>query len=257
MSQWAAWVNALRAVAAWYVPHLLRAPPTAPPRGKEDRAASATPATEAFVVDLEEEEEEQTRQHQRQRQRWRQETADGHAVVAGRGGQGVAIPMLQLQQQAPVRTPPKPRHQQQGGGPLAAGPIARVFRMDAPPPSAAAGPDMGASGHHRPVSWPTPAGSARRWASARTGAPPVSRDQVEAWRQQLFHHIRFNRVEEVVGTLGAGCPVEVEDQGTGDTPLLAACRFGWLEIADVCLQRGGCNDPHPAFGRTALQVRAQ
>ena len=44
------------------------------------------------------------------------------------------------------------------------------------------------------------------------------------------------------------------DDQTGDTGLLLACRLGLAKVVDVCLRAGARNDPHPAFGQTALQA---
>ena len=49
--------------------------------------------------------------------------------------------------------------------------------------------------------------------------------------------------------------MNIMEQGTGDTPLIVACRFGWVGIVELCLDYGAKNDPHPHFGKTALQVR--
>jgi ankyrin repeat protein len=51
-----------------------------------------------------------------------------------------------------------------------------------------------------------------------------------------------------------GCPVDIMEHGTGDTPLIVACRQGWKGIVELCLEFGAKNDPHPQFGKTALQV---
>ena len=51
-----------------------------------------------------------------------------------------------------------------------------------------------------------------------------------------------------------GCPVDLMEEHTRDTALLVAARCGWVNIAELCLQLGAKNDPHPHFGKTALQV---
>ena len=55
--------------------------------------------------------------------------------------------------------------------------------------------------------------------------------------------------------LDHGLSVDVmEDNDRKDTPLIAACRLGRTEIVQIALQFNAKNDPHPEFGRTALQV---
>ncbi len=79
-------------------------------------------------------------------------------------------------------------------------------------------------------------------------------ERLEYWTATLFNHIRANRKGEVALALGEGCPVNIMEPGTGDTPLIVACRYGWVGIAALCLDYGAKNDPHPHFGKTALQV---
>lgn len=44
------------------------------------------------------------------------------------------------------------------------------------------------------------------------------------------------------------------EPGTGDTPLMIACRRGDALGVRICLQHGAKNDPHPEFGQTALHA---
>lgn len=90
-------------------------------------------------------------------------------------------------------------------------------------------------------------------ADERDTEAPSSED-LKFWTATLFDHVRHNRLQDVAAALGSGCPVDLQEPSTGDTPLLIACRHGWLEITDLCLQRGARNDPHPHFGQTALQT---
>lgn len=89
--------------------------------------------------------------------------------------------------------------------------------------------------------------------TASQGAPWDVGD-VRAWRRRLFPAIVRGDVVQVVALFDDRCPVDLVQPGTGDTPLLLACRLGNVEIARECLRRGSRNDPHPDFGQTALQA---
>eukprot|EP00941_MAST-03F_sp_MAST-3F-sp1_P001711 g1711.t1 len=75
------------------------------------------------------------------------------------------------------------------------------------------------------------------------------------WGDHLFHCAQKREVRQVEALLDEGCPVDLMDPdgGSGDTVLLLACRFGYTEIAELCLSRGAKFDPHPEYGQTALQ----
>jgi len=52
-----------------------------------------------------------------------------------------------------------------------------------------------------------------------------------------------------------GCPIDFMDDESGDTVLIIACRLGLFDVARLALLGYNAkNDPHPAFGQTALQV---
>mmetsp|Transcript_53338 Transcript_53338/g.79704 ORF Transcript_53338/g.79704 Transcript_53338/m.79704 type:complete len:1448 (-) Transcript_53338:1919-6262(-) len=73
-------------------------------------------------------------------------------------------------------------------------------------------------------------------------------------RSRFFEAVKAGDVEKFSWHLDNGCPVDFLEDGTADTPLLAACRFGQGEIVSLALARGAKNDPHPSFGQTALQT---
>jgi len=74
------------------------------------------------------------------------------------------------------------------------------------------------------------------------------------WRYEVFNAVKENSVEAVARLFDQGCPVDIMEKGTGDTPMLAAARLGYIDIVHCCLERGARNDPHPSFGLTALQA---
>lgn len=77
---------------------------------------------------------------------------------------------------------------------------------------------------------------------------------IRAWQKRLFPAVMRGDVHAVQALFDQGCPVNLVQTGTGDTPLLLACRLGDIEIVGECLRRGSRNDPHPDFGQTALQA---
>lgn len=79
-------------------------------------------------------------------------------------------------------------------------------------------------------------------------------DTIRAWRRRLFPAVSRGDVPAVLALFDQGCPVDLVQTGTGDTPMLLACRLGDIEMTRECLRRGSCNDPHPAFGQTALHA---
>lgn len=79
-------------------------------------------------------------------------------------------------------------------------------------------------------------------------------DTVRSWRRRLFPAISRGDAGTVSALFDQGCPVDLAQVGTGDTPLLLACRLGHIGVVGECLRRGSRNDPHPEFGQTALQA---
>lgn len=79
-------------------------------------------------------------------------------------------------------------------------------------------------------------------------------DTLRAWRRRLFPAVSRGDVTAVLALFDQGCPVDLVQAGTGDTPLLLACRLGDIGMVGECLRRGSRNDPHPDFGQTALQA---
>jgi ankyrin repeat protein len=54
--------------------------------------------------------------------------------------------------------------------------------------------------------------------------------------------------------LETGADVNCLDPQTSDSPLMIACRNGYIDIIHLCLAFGAKNDPHPDFGQTALHA---
>lgn len=79
-------------------------------------------------------------------------------------------------------------------------------------------------------------------------------DTIRAWRRRLFPAVTRGDIATVIALFDQGCPVDIIQTGTGDTPMLLACRLGDIEMTRECLRRGSRNDPHPDFGQTALQA---
>lgn len=79
-------------------------------------------------------------------------------------------------------------------------------------------------------------------------------DTIHAWRRRLFPAVTRGDVPAVLALFDQGCPVDLVQTGTGDTPMLLACRLGDIEMTRECLRRGSRNDPHPEFGQTALHA---
>ena len=93
-------------------------------------------------------------------------------------------------------------------------------------------------------------------AAAKPSRPRINTvEQVTFWRVTVFNHARHNRYDDVHAAFDDGCPVDLlEAASPRDSVLLVACRAGWTRIAELCLQRGANFDPHPDFGRNALQL---
>ena len=76
-----------------------------------------------------------------------------------------------------------------------------------------------------------------------------------AHNEKVFHAARTGNVQSLVAYIDRdGCPIDVMEGSSGDTPLLLACRLGHAHVVDLCLKRGAHNDPHPSYGQTALQA---
>ncbi|KAL7550684.1 hypothetical protein ACHAWF_013903 [Thalassiosira exigua] len=91
-------------------------------------------------------------------------------------------------------------------------------------------------------------------------APSAARMTVPRWDPKLHAEALFEAAREGdEGTLrwffDHGCPVDFMDDKTGDTVLIVACRLGLLDVAKLALLGYHArNDPHPDFGKTALQT---
>lgn len=79
-------------------------------------------------------------------------------------------------------------------------------------------------------------------------------DTIRAWRRRIFPAVMRGDLSAVLALFDQGCPVDLVQTGTGDTPMLLACRLGDIEMTRECLRRGSRNDPHPEFGQTALHA---
>ncbi|CAM9722824.1 unnamed protein product, partial [Laminaria digitata] len=86
------------------------------------------------------------------------------------------------------------------------------------------------------------------------GGETWSVETVRSWRRRLFPAVSRGDAGTVSAIFDQGCPVDLAQVGTGDSPLLLACRLGNIGVAGECLRRGSRNDPHPDFGQTALQA---
>ncbi|CAM9457531.1 unnamed protein product, partial [Discosporangium mesarthrocarpum] len=108
------------------------------------------------------------------------------------------------------------------------------------------GVGLGNTASFRPATESGNSGSVRNWSS----------NTLQAWQQHLFLSVRQGRTASAVSILDEGCPVDLMEDGTGDTALLLACRIGSTDLVEECLRRGARNDPHPQFGQTAVQAAA-
>ena len=93
---------------------------------------------------------------------------------------------------------------------------------------------------------------------AKTNVPMRHRSK-QNWNDEvnlkpLFMAVRQGSVEFVGRCLHEGCPIDVLEDETGDTILIAACRMGREKIVQLALKWQARNDPHPQFGQTALQA---
>lgn len=55
---------------------------------------------------------------------------------------------------------------------------------------------------------------------------------------QLFGFVRLNREADVRRLIQGGLNIDTQEKGSGDTPLLLACRLGFHELAATCLELG-------------------
>lgn len=70
----------------------------------------------------------------------------------------------------------------------------------------------------------------------------------------LFSACRGNRLGLVKEIIEHGCPIDLTESDSGDTPLLIACEKGFTQLLEYCLQQKAAIDPHPDFGYTGFQV---
>lgn len=74
------------------------------------------------------------------------------------------------------------------------------------------------------------------------------------WMDHLFSACRGNRLGLVKEIIEHGCPIDLTESDSGDTPLLIACEKGFTQLLEYCLQQKAAIDPHPDFGYTGFQV---
>lgn len=91
-------------------------------------------------------------------------------------------------------------------------------------------------------------------SSPRPGSSRFDNRRMEAVQQAMLRHACSGNAQALLECLAMGCAVDIMDPATGDTPLLLACRNGHANIAQICLDYGARNDPHPDFGQTALHA---
>ena len=53
------------------------------------------------------------------------------------------------------------------------------------------------------------------------------------WKKWLLTYARHGRVEELTGLVDSGCPLDLMEDKTGETALMAACRKGHLNVVSV------------------------
>jgi hypothetical protein len=90
--------------------------------------------------------------------------------------------------------------------------------------------------------------------SSRPGSSRFDNRRMEALQQAMLRHACSGNAPALLECLAQGYAVDIMDAATGDTPLLLACRNGHANIAQICLNYGARNDPHPDFGQTALHA---
>lgn len=71
---------------------------------------------------------------------------------------------------------------------------------------------------------------------------------------QLFAAITRGDKDEAARLLRLGIPINDLDPVSTDSPLMIACRRGFPQLVQLCLDYGAKNDPHPDFGQTALHA---
>lgn len=71
---------------------------------------------------------------------------------------------------------------------------------------------------------------------------------------QLFNAVSRGDKDETARLLRLGIPINDLDPSTTDSPLMVACRRGYPDLVQLCLDYGAKNDPHPDFGQTALHA---
>lgn len=72
--------------------------------------------------------------------------------------------------------------------------------------------------------------------------------------QQLFTAAYTNDINTLKQYIFLGYSIDCMEKDSGDTPLMIACRKGYIEFVTMCFEYGAKNDPHPSFGQTCLHV---
>ena len=53
-----------------------------------------------------------------------------------------------------------------------------------------------------------------------------SPELIQYWKDTLFDHCRHDRSTDLVNALNEGCPVDLMEEKSGDSPLMLCCRLG-------------------------------
>ena len=76
-------------------------------------------------------------------------------------------------------------------------------------------------------------------------------------KDQMFAATRSADYDKLQSILQTQIPVNLMENENSDTILMIACRAGLDKIAQLCLDYGARNDPHPDFGQTALHCAVE
>lgn len=76
----------------------------------------------------------------------------------------------------------------------------------------------------------------------------------EYWEHYMSQYCHLNDIDAVRKCIDEGCPVNIEDQQTHETPLRIACDEGHYDLAEYLLDNGADIDPLPGIDYNCLQV---
>jgi hypothetical protein len=98
------------------------------------------------------------------------------------------------------------------------------------PPGGGVGGGVGGGlgGTHQPVVTPLSAGASiptQQQQQPQVAVEP-SPELIQYWKDTLFDHCRHDRSTDLVNALNEGCPVDLMEEKSGDSPLMLCCRLG-------------------------------